>query len=77
MGLMGAAEYNLECLQLNYNTAVPGYEVFGVTGVSLVIILLKSSHGFHQSPTTWWNTIDEHLARIGFERLKWDACLHT
>ena len=73
MVLAIAAEYNLECWQLDYNTAflnadvtrevyvrmAPGYEKFDENGVPLVMRLLKRLCGLRQSPTNWWNTIDK------------------
>ncbi|CAN0562946.1 unnamed protein product, partial [Laminaria digitata] len=63
MVLAIAAEYNLECWQLDYNTAflnadvteevyvkmAPGYEKFDENGVPLVMRLLKSLYGLRQS----------------------------
>ena len=91
MVLAIAAEYNLECWQLDYNTAVyntdvtdeiyvkmaPGYEKFDENGLPLVMRLLKSPLGLRQSPTNWWNTIDKHLVEIGFKSLKSDPCVYT
>ena len=91
MVLAIAAEYNLECWQLDYNTAflnadvteevyvkmAPGYEEFDENGVPMVMRLLKSLYGLRQSPTNWWNTIDEHLVEIGFKSLKSDPCVYT
>ena len=62
MVLAIAAEYNLECWQLDYNIVflnadvmeevyvemAPGYEEFDVP---MVMRLLKSVYGLHQSPT--------------------------
>ena len=73
MVLVLATEYNLQCWQLDYNTAflnaevveevyvkmTPGYEEFDENGVLLVMSLLKSLYGHHQSPTNWWSTIDK------------------
>ena len=39
--------------------------------------LLKSVYGLHQSLTNWRNTIDKHLAEVGFKRLKSDPCVYT
>ena len=78
MMLAIASEYNLECWQLDYNTAIlnayiteevylqmaPGYELFDENGVALVMRLLKSLYGFRQSPTNRWNTIDKHLVKL-------------
>ena len=89
MVLATAAGYNLECWQLDYNTAflnaavteevyvkmAPGYERFDENGVPLVMRLLKILHGLRQSPTNWWNTIDKHLVEIGFKSLKSDPCV--
>ena len=83
MVLTIAAELNLECWQLDYNTAflnadvtdevyvkmAPEYEQFDENGVSLVMRLLKSLSGFRQSPTNWWNTIEKHRVDIGFKSL--------
>ena len=65
MMLAIAAEYNLECLQLDYNTA------------SVVMRSLTILYGFRQSPTTCWNTIGKHLVEIGFKSLKSDPCVCT
>ena len=60
-----AAEYNLGCWQLDYDTAflnadvtrkvhvkmTPGHEQFYENGVPLVMRLLKSLYGLRQSPT--------------------------
>ena len=60
-------EYNLECWQLDYNTAflnadvteevhvkmAPGCEEFDENGVPLVMRLLKSLYGLRKSPTNW------------------------
>ena len=86
MVLAIAAEHNLKCWQVDYNTAflnadvaeevyvkmAPGYEQFDEIGVPLVMRLLKSLLGLRQSPTNWQNTIDNHLVEIGFKRLKSD-----
>ena len=91
MVLAIAAEYNLECWQLDYNTAVyntdvtdeiyvkmaPGYEQFDENGVPLVMRFLKSLCGLRQSPTNWWNTIDKHLVEISFKSLKSNPCVYT
>ena len=39
--------------------------------------LLKSRYGLRQSPTNWWNTIDEDLVEVGFKGLKPDPCVYT
>ena len=91
MVLATAAEYNLECWQLDYNTAflnadvkeevyvkmAPGYEQFDENGVPLVMRFLKSLCGLRQSPTNWWNTIDKHLVEISFKSLKSNPCVYT
>ena len=91
MVLATASEYNLECWQLDYNTALlnahvteevhvkmsPGYEEFDKNGVAMVMRVLKSLYGFRPSPTNWWNIIDEHLVKIGFKSLKSDPCVYT
>ena len=91
MVLATAAGYNLECWQLDYNTAflnaavteevyvkmAPGYEQFDENGVPLVMRFLKSLCGLRQSPTNWWNTIDKHLVEIGFKSPKSDPCVYT
>ena len=65
MVLAIAAENNLECWRLDYNTAflnadvteevyvkmAPGYEKFDKIGVPLVRSLSKSLYGFSQTPT--------------------------
>lgn len=38
--------------------------------------LLKSLYGLHQSPTNWWDTIDQHLVELGFITLKLDPCIY-
>ena len=67
MVLAIAAEYKLECWQLEYNTAflnadfteevyvkmAPRYEQFDENRVPLVIRLLKSLYGLRQSPTRY------------------------
>ena len=55
----------------------PGYEEFDDNGVPLVMRLWKSLYGLRQSPTNWWNTIDEHLVKIGFKSIKSDPCVYT
>ena len=86
-----AAEYTLECWQLDYNTAFlnanvteevyvkmpSGYEQFDENGVPLEMRLLESLHGFCQSPINWWNTIDKHLVEVGFKNLESDPCVYT
>ena len=53
------------------------YEEFDENGVPMVMRLLNILYGLRQSPTNWWNTIDEHLVEIGFKSLKSDPCVHT
>ena len=53
----------------------PGCEKFDENGVPLVLRVLKSLYGLHQSPTNWWNTIDTHPVEIGFTNLKSDPCV--
>ena len=91
MVLAIAAEYSLECWKLDYNAAflnadptekvyvkmAPGYEEFGKSGVRMVMRLFESLYGLHQSPTNWWNSIDEHLVETGFKRFKSDPCVYT
>ena len=91
MVLVTAAEYDLECWKLDYNTAFPnanvtegvyvkmgtGYEPFDENGVPLVMRLWQSLFGLRQSPTFWWNTIDNHLVEIGFKNLTSDPCVYT
>ena len=55
----------------------PEYEEFDVNGAPMVMRLLKSLYILRQSPTNWWNTIDEHLVEIGFKSLKSDPCVYT
>lgn len=64
MVLMTAAEYNIECRQLDLNTAllkadvgkelyfklVPGFEEFDQTGVPIIMKLLKAFYSLHQGP---------------------------
>ena len=90
MVLSIVAECNMECWQLDYNTAflnadveeevyvkmAPGYEEFDERGIPLVMRLLKSLYGLRQSPTNWWGTIDVHLVEIGFKSLKSDPCVY-
>ena len=66
------ADYNRECCHLDYNISflnaditervyvemAPEYKELDENGVLLVMRLLKSLYGIHQSPTNWWNTID-------------------
>ena len=89
--LAKAAEYSLECWQLDYNAAflnadvtedmhvktAPAYEGSHENGIALVVRLLKSLYGLRQSLTNWWNTIDEHLVKIGFKSLKSNPCVYT
>ena len=65
MVLAIAAEYNLECWQVDYNTVflnadvteevyvkmAPGCEQFDENGVPLLVMLLKRLYGLRQSPT--------------------------
>ena len=90
MVLAIAAEYNVECLQLECHIAflnvdvmeevyvkmAPGFEKFNDSGVPMVMELLKSLCGLRQSRTNWWGTIHEHLVKIGFKRLKSDPCVY-
>ena len=66
MVLTMASEYNLECWQLDYNTAflnadgteevyvrmAPGYEGFDENGVPMVMRFLKSLYGLRQCPAS-------------------------
>ena len=77
MVLVIAAEDNLECWQLDYNTAflnadvmeevcvkmAPGYEEFDDKTFPMVMSLLKGLYGFRQSPINWWGTIHDSLGR--------------
>ena len=90
MMLAIAAEFDLECWQLDYNTAflnakveeevyvkmAPGYEEFSNDGVPVVMRLLKSLYGLQQSPRCWYGTVDEHVVEIGFKSLKSDPCVY-
>ena len=90
-GLAIASEYNLECWQLEYNTAflnadvteeayvrvAPGYEEFDENGVPMVMRLLEPLYGVRHNPANWWNTIDEHLVENGFKSPKSDPCVYT
>lgn len=37
----------------------------------------KSLYDLRQSPTNWWNTIDEHMVKNYFKRFKPDPCVDT
>ena len=90
MVLVIAAEFELECWQLDHNTAflnakveeevyvkmAPGYEEFNNHGVSMVMRLLKSLYGLRQSPRCWYGTVDERVVDIGFKSLKSDPCVY-
>ena len=90
MVLVIAAEYNLECWQLNYNTAflntdvaeevyvkmAPAYEELDDNGVPMIVKLLKSLYSLCQSPTMWWGMIHEHVVEIDFESLKSDPYVY-
>ena len=81
MVLAIAAEHDLECWQLDYNTAflnadveeevyfkmAPGYEEFDENGSPMVMRLLKSLYVLRQSPSSWWGTIDDHLPEMGIK----------
>ena len=58
---------NADAAEEVYVKMTPGCEEFDENGVPLVMRLLKSLYGLRQSPTNWWNTIDEHLVEIGFK----------
>ena len=86
MALAIAVEYHRECSQLECNTAflnadvteevyvkvAPGYEEFDDNEVPMVMRLINSMHGPRQSPTNWWNTMDENLVELSFKLLKSD-----
>ena len=90
MVLAIAAELDLECWQLDYNTAflnakveeevyvkmAPGYEEFNNDGIPMVMRLLKSLYGLRQSPRCWFGTVDEDVVEIGFKSLKSDPCVY-
>ena len=90
MVLAIAAEFDLECWQLDYNTAflnakveedvyvkmAPGYEEFSNNGVPMVLRLLKRLYGLRQSPRCRYGTVDKHVVEIGFKSLKSDPCVY-
>ena len=86
MVLAIAADFDVECWQLDYNTAflnskveeevyvkmAPGYEEFSNDGVPMVMRLLKSLYGLW----CWYGTVDKHVVEIGFKSLKSDPCVY-
>ena len=90
MVLATAAEFDFECLQLDYNTAflnakvakevyvkmAPGYEEFNNDRVPMAMRLLKSLYGLRQSPKCWHGRVDGHVVEIGFKSLKSDPCVY-
>jgi len=59
----------------NYMYMPPGYEETDSKGKPVVIHLLKSLYGLHQSGREWNKHISKVLIECGFERAKTDPCL--
>ena len=86
-----AAEFNLECWQLHYNTAflhakveekvyvemAPGYEKFNNDVVPKVMRLLKRLYGLRHNPRCLYGTADKHVVAIDFKSLKSNPCVYT
>ena len=71
---------NADVTEEVYLKMAPGYEGFEKFDKKRVLMdmrLLKILYGVRQSPTNWWNTIDEHLVEFGFKRLNSDPCIYT
>ena len=59
----------------NYMYMSPGYEETDSRGSPIVIHLMKSLYGLHQSGREWNKHISKTLIECGFKRAKTDACL--
>ena len=59
-----------------YVNMAPGYEEFNNDGVPTVIRLFKSLYGLRQSPRCCYDTVGEHVVKVGFKSLKSDPCGH-
>jgi hypothetical protein len=61
--------------RVNYMTMPEGYEEYDKHGNRLILHLLKSLYGLHQSGREWYKLISSSLKDNGFEQAKTDPCL--